>query len=116
MNTTYPCIQVNDIETTISWYIDFLEFQCTYKSSIKHPDFAALEKENQKIYIIKNESREAYASNVIVIEVENIKEEFKALEKTNVLIVQEITKGLFSENEFVIKDYEDNKLIYKQKT
>ena len=116
MNTTYPCIHVNDIETSISWYIDFLNFQCTYKSSIKHPDFATLEKDNLKIYIIKNESRESYASNVIVIEVEDIKTEFKALENSNVLIVREISKGLFSESEFIIKDYEDNKLIYKQKT
>ncbi len=116
MNNTYPCIKVNDIETSISWYVDFLEFQCTYKSAIKNPDYALLENEEQKIYLIKNEVREAYASNIIIIETADIKSEYKRLEEGGAIIIQDIGKGLFSEQEFVIKDYEDNKLIYKQKT
>lgn len=115
MTNTYPCIKVIDIETSISWYIDFLGFQCTYKSAIKNPDFALLENEEQKIYLIKSESREAYASNIIVFETSDIKSEYKRLEAGGAIIVQNIGKGLFSEKEFVIKDYEDNKLIYKQK-
>ncbi len=116
MNNSFPCIKVNDIETTISWYVDFLGFNCTFKSSIKNPDCALIEKNELKIYLIKNESREAYASNVIVIESSDIKTEFKALEKSGAIIVQDIGKGMFSKNEFVIKDYEDNRIIYKQKT
>ena len=116
MNSTYPCIKVNDIETTISWYRDFLGFQCTYKSSIKNPDSAIIEKNGQKIYIVMYESREAYASNMVIIEVADIKAEHKALEKSGAIMVQDIGKGLFSDNEFVIKDYEDNKIIYKEKT
>jgi len=33
MNSAYPCIRVNNIETTIAWYVDFLGYQCTYKSA-----------------------------------------------------------------------------------
>ena len=115
MNSTYPSIKVNDIETTIMWYTDFIGFQCTYKSSIKNPEYALLEKENQKIYLIKDESREAYASNVVIIEVQNIEKEFKFLENAGAIIVAPIGKGSFSKNEFIIKDYEDNKLIYIKK-
>jgi uncharacterized glyoxalase superfamily protein PhnB len=115
MNNTYPCIKVNDIETTIDWYVDFLGFQCIYKSTIKQPDYAVLEKGALKIYISKTEDRDAYASNIIIIEVADIKSEFKTLEDSGVIIVQNINKGAFSDKEFIIKDYEDNKIVYIQK-
>ncbi len=115
MNNTYPCIKVNDIETTIDWYVDFLGFQCIFKSTIKQPDFAVLEKGNLKIYVAKTDSRDAYASNIIIIEVSDINAEFKALEDSGVIIIQNVNKGTFSDKEFVIKDYEDNKIVYIQK-
>ena len=116
MKNTYPCIKVNDVETTISWYVDFLGFQCTYKSKIKNPDYALIEKEEQKIYLFKSEERESYASNIIVIETSDINTEFNQLEKSGVIIVKDIQEGIFSKKEFVIKDYEDNKLVCIQKT
>ena len=116
MNKTYPCIKVCDIETTIQWYVDFLGFQCTYKSSIKNPDYALLEKGDLKIYIAKSNNREAYASNIIIIETSDIKKEYKTLNESGAIIVQPIDKGVFSDKEFVIKDYEDNKIVYVQKT
>ena len=116
MNKTFPCINVCDIETTIDWYVDFLAFQCTYKSSIKNPDYAVLEKADLKIYLAKSDSRESYASNIIIIETEDIKAEYKKLEKSGVIFMQPIDKGAFSDKEFVIKDYEDNKIVYVQKT
>ena len=116
MNRNYPCIKVNDIETTISWYCDFLGFQCTYKGSIKNPDSALIEKDELKIYILKNEDREAYASNVIIIETSNIEAEYKSLRDSGVLFMHDIDKGYFSEKEFIIKDYEDNKIVFRQKT
>ena len=76
MNNTYPCIKVCDIETTIQWYVDFLGFQCTFKSTIKQPNYALLEKGNLKIYLAKSNNREAYASNILIIETSDIKEEF----------------------------------------
>ena len=116
MNKTFPCIKVCDIETTIQWYVDFLGFQCTYKSSIKNPDYALLEKDDLKIYIAKSNNREAYASNIIIIETSDIKAEYKVLNESGAIIVQPIDKGVFSDKEFVIKDYEDNKIVYVQKT
>jgi len=116
MNSTYPCIKVCDIETTIHWYVDFLGFQCTYKSSIKHPEFALLEKGTLKIYVAKSDKRESYASNIIVIEAADLETEFNTLEESGAIIMQVIDKGVFSEKEFVIKDYEDNKIVYVQKT
>ncbi len=115
MNHTYPTIKVNDLETTIMWYTDFIGFQCTYKNSIKNTEYAVIEKDTQKIYLIKDESREAYASNVVIIETTDIEEEYNFLENSGAIIVKPIGKGSFSKSEFVIKDYEDNKLIYIKK-
>jgi len=116
MKKSYPCIKVCDIETTIQWYVDFLKFQCTYKSSIKNPDYALLENGDLKIYLAKSDNRESYASNIIIIEVSDINTEFNALKDSGLIFVQGIEKGVFSDNEFAIKDYEDNKLVYVQKT
>lgn len=110
----YPCLKINDIETTIHWYIDFLGFQCVYKSSLKHPDRAILEKGDQKLFLITDENQKSYASSIIVTEVFDIKSEFDSLESRGLIIVQPVQKGIFGELEFVIKDYEDNKIIYRQ--
>ena len=115
MNSTYPSIKVNDIETTIMWYTDFLGFQCIYKNSLKNTEYAVIEKDAQKIYLIKDESREAYASNVVIIETTDIKAEYNFLENSGAIINTPIGKGSFSKSQFEIKDYEDNKLIYIKK-
>jgi len=115
MNHTYPTLKVNDIETTIMWYTDFIGFQCIYKNSIKNTEYAVIEKDSQKIYLIKDESREAYASNVVIIEATDIEAEYSFLENSGAIITKTIGKGYFSKNEFEIKDYEDNKLIYIKK-
>ena len=93
MNSSHPCIKVCDIETTIHWYVDFLGFQCTYKSSIKQPDFALLEKGTIKIYIAKSTNREVYASNIVVIESTDLETEYAALEDSGAIIVQQIGEG-----------------------
>lgn len=116
MNNTYPCINVCDIETSIQWYVDFLGFQCTYKSSIKQPDCALIEKDELKIYMLKSEKRESYASNTVIVESNDLKADYSALENSGAIIVQSIGKGVFSDLQFVIKDYEDNKIVYKQIT
>ena len=117
MNSTYPCIKVCDIETSIDWYVDFLGFQCTYKSSLKNPDAAILEKGSLKVYLLRDESRETYASNILVVETKNIEEEYEVLDSAGVIFVQPIESGMFGQLEFVIKDYEDNKIVYiQQKT
>ena len=115
MNQTYPSIKVNDIETTIHWYSDFLGFQCTYKSSLKNPEYALLEKGNQKIYLIKDGAGESYASNVVIFETSELEKEFNLLDSAGVIFTKPIGNGVFSETEFEIKDYEDNRLIYIKK-
>ena len=115
MNSSYPCIKVCDIETMIDWYVDFLGFQCIYKNTLQNPDSAIIEKENQKIYLLKDVRREAYASNILILEVSDLKAEYADLENSGAIIVHPIQKGNFSGNDFVIKDYEDNKIVYVQK-
>lgn len=108
------CIQVCDIETTIMWYQDFLGFQCSYKSSIKNPDYAILEKSGSRLYLRKSSDRKAYASNVVVIESKDLEKEFNVASDKGVIIIQEIGKGLFGTKEFIVKDYEDNKIVYRE--
>ena len=110
----FPCIQVCDIETTIHWYSDFLGFEFTFKSSIKNPECATLEKGDSKIYLRIAPSGDFYASNIVVIETPDLTKELDLLNSKGVIVVQQISKGMFGTKEFVIKDYEDNKIIYKQ--
>ena len=115
MNRSYPCIKVCDIETSIDWYVDFLGFQCVHKSSLKNPDSAIIEKGQQKIYLLKDDRRESYASNILIFETTDIEAEYNALESGGAIMVQPIQDGMFGGSEFVIKDYEDNKIIIHQK-
>jgi uncharacterized glyoxalase superfamily protein PhnB len=110
----FPCIQVCDTDTTIEWYSDFLGYKCTFKSTIKNPEYATLEKGDLKLYLRKALSSDFYASNIVVIETQDLVKEFDLLSNKGVIVVQQISKGMFGTNEFVIKDYEDNKIIYKQ--
>ncbi len=57
---------------------------------------------------------ERYASNTYIIETDSIEQDFKKVEKAGVIIIQSIEEGIFGGREFVIKDYEDNKIIYHQ--
>lgn len=115
MNKVLPCLKVADIETTISWYKDFLGFECSFKSSIKNPKWATLEKGELKIYLFKDESGKSYASNILIFEVDDIKNEYNAVKNGGAIIVQSIEKGPMGSGEFIIKDYEDNKLVYVQR-
>lgn len=114
MNRSFPCIWLCDIETSIEWYADFLGFQCTYKSDLKKPEFALLENKEVKLYLIQSENRERYASNTYIIETDAIEQDYERVEKAGVIIIQSIEDGNFGGKEFVIKDYEDNKIIYHQ--
>ncbi|CAD7850722.1 MAG: hypothetical protein [Olavius algarvensis Gamma 3 endosymbiont] len=114
MNKTYPCIWLCDIETSIDWYADFLEFNCIFKSPLKKPGFAVIEKDDLKIYLIQSDNPDRYASNTLIIEVDDIEDSFNAAEKAGALILQSVEDGMFGGREFIIKDYEDNKLIYHQ--
>jgi len=114
MSNTFPCIWLCDIETSIEWYKDFMGFNCTFKSSIKNPEFAVIEKEDLKIYLIYSNNPDRYASNTIVIETEDIEGAFNAAEKDGAIIIQPIEDGVFGGREFIFKDYEDNKIIYHQ--
>jgi len=111
----FPCIQVCDIETTIHWYSDFLGFECTFKSTVKNPEYATLEKGVSKLYLRKAPSSDFYASNIVVIETPELAKELGILSNKGVIVVQQISEGIFGTKEFIIKDYEDNNVIYKQR-
>ena len=96
------------------WYADFLGFNCSYKSSIKNPEFAVIEKDELKIYMIQSENPDRYASNTIIIETDDIEGSFSKADKAGALIIQPVEDGIFGGREFMIKDYEDNKIIYHQ--
>ena len=64
---------------------------------------------------MKKDSREVYASNIIVIEVNDLNDTYQELMSGGAIISQPVDKGMFGSEQFIIKDYEDNKIIYKQK-
>ena len=114
MNRSFPCIWLCDIETSIEWYAGFLGFNCSYKSSLKNPEFAIVEKNDLKIYMIQSDNPDKYASNTIVIETDGLEKAFKEIDKAGCIILQTVEEGLFGGKEFIFKDYEDNKIIFHQ--
>lgn len=110
-----PIIKVCDIETSISWYENFLDFKCTYKSSIKDPDFAVIENEDGELFLAQDHERKSYASNLFLIEVDDIDKAYEYVQSKGCIIKQPIEDGFYGNKQFIIKDYEDNKIIYKQK-
>jgi len=112
----YPCLNVCDIETTIHWYADFLGFTCTFKSSIKNPKYAIIECGELKIFIEADPEGESYAKNSIVVETDDIGTSYSALSDKGVIFIGSISKGIFGSDEFHIKDYEDNRITYRQST
>ncbi|GAB1263886.1 hypothetical protein NBRC116493_07390 [Aurantivibrio infirmus] len=110
-----PIVKVCDIETSISWYEDFLDFKCIYKSSIKDPDYVVLENEHGELLLAQDPEKKSYASNLFLIEVSNINKAYEYVQVKGCIIKQPIEEGFFGGKQFIIKDYEDNKIIYKQK-
>lgn len=111
----FPCVQVFDIETSIEWYSHFLGFECTFKNRTYNPEYAILEKSDLKIYLSQSQNKDNYASNLVVIETSELAKELDIINNNGVLVVQQISNGIFGTKEFIIKDYEDNKIIYKQR-
>jgi hypothetical protein len=60
-------------------------------------------------------NNESYASNIIVIETDDIHSSLQTVEDAGAILYQSIGPGFFGTTEFIIKDYEDNKIIYRQK-
>ena len=110
-----PFLSVCDIDTVISWYKDFLGFKCIYKSKLKQPEFATLEKDDQRIYLAQDPEMESYAANIFIIETDNIQKSFDEAVSKGCIIMQEIGEGFWSQKQFLIKDYEDNKIVFVQK-
>ena len=95
MNRSYPWIKVCDIETTVSWYEHFLGFTISYKSSIKNPDYALIENEGVKIYLVKDPENQSYASNIIVIETVDIDASYHQVNEAGAIIKNDIGNGMF---------------------
>ena len=89
-------------------------FKCTYKSSIKNPEYAVLEKDKSKLFIKLDSSRKAYASNIVIIETKDIEATFNEVNSKGLIVIQPISKSVWGGTEFVAKDYEDNKLVFRQ--
>ncbi|MFK7733729.1 MAG: VOC family protein [Pseudomonadales bacterium] len=107
-------LRVCDIETSIEWYEHFLGFTCVHKSSIKNPDYAVLEKEQARIYLVSDREQKSFASNIVVFETSGLEAEFSKLEEKGVIFRSSISESQFGGEEFSIKDYEDNILIYRR--
>jgi len=107
-------LRVCDIETSIEWYEDFLGFLCVHKSSIKNPDYAVLEKDHARIYLVSDRELKSYASNIVIFETDELEAEYTKLESAGVVFRSGIEKGQFGGKEFSIKDYEDNILIFRK--
>jgi len=64
--------------------------------------------------MILTDNPDRYASNTIIIETDDIEKAFETVEAAGAIVLQSVEGGLFGGKEFIIKDYEDNKIIYHQ--
>ncbi len=110
-----PIIKVCDIETSISWYEHFLGFKCTFKNSTKNPGCAVLKNEYGELFMVQDHDQQSYASNLCLVEVDGLEKAYGFVQAKGCIIHQPIEKGFFGCDHFMIKDYEDNKIIYKKK-
>ena len=110
-----PYLLVCDIETMISWYEDFLSFECVYRDKIKKTNFATLERKGDRIYLARDPEMDSYASNVFIIEVTDIEASLSEVEAKGCIVITDIEDGFWGKSQFAIKDYEDNKIVFIQK-
>ncbi len=61
--------------------------------------------------MVKEESREAYASNIIVFEASDLNVAYQEVAFDAAIIWQSIGEGMFGSAQFIVKHYEDNKLM-----
>ena len=109
----FPSIYSVDVETSISWYEHFSGFQCVFKNKIKNPEHAILEKNGMKIFINSSED-EMFTKGFMVIETNDIKKEYQNAEAKGVIFTTGIENGFYGKKQFIVKDYDHNKIIYIQ--
>ena len=107
----FPVIKAIDVETAIDWYEHFLGFKCTYRSKIGEPEFAVIEKSKLKIYIQINEAN-SLDQGSLVIEVNDLEKSYSECDAAGVIFSSGIEKSEYGGQQFTIKDYDHNNVIF----
>jgi len=108
-----PGFNIVDMVTTIEWYEHFLGFECTFcvpGESI--PPYAIVEKDNICIHLSFDRTNSLAGTGFCYIETENIDELYETLNEAGVIFVREIENSSYGMRDFVIKDYEGNKINF----
>ena len=109
----FPEIQAYNVEDSVDWYEHFLDFKCTFKSSIKNPNSAIIEKSNIKIFI-KQTTSEIISKTTVIIQTNDIDSAYSYAQDKGVIITSPVSKGSYGNKQFSVKDYDHNEIIYLQ--
>ena len=107
----FPVVKAIDIATAIEWYEHFLGFTCIYRNKIQDTEFAVIEKGKLKIYIRKNETN-SLDQDSLIIEVNDLKKAYSECDAAGVIFTSGIEKSNFGGQQFSLKDYDHNNVIF----
>jgi uncharacterized glyoxalase superfamily protein PhnB len=117
MNRTYPGFYVVDINTSIAWYKDFLGYECTFK--VRDEDitpYAIVSKGDISIHLAHDPTGTHIGAGFCYIETDDVVSIYDELNGAGVIFVREIEDSAYGMRDFVIKDYEGNKISFGEKT
>lgn len=113
--TKEHCINVVDMNTTLQWYQDFLAYKCSFQlTNEETPPYAIVSKDNISIHLALTQDPNLSGIGFCYIEVDNIDELYNELNKVGAIFVRNIENSDYGIRDFVIKDYEGNKLSFGQ--
>ncbi|MEE8059588.1 MAG: VOC family protein [Pseudomonadales bacterium] len=113
MSRACPGLNITDMNTTIEWYQDFLGFKCTFKVPNEAiPPYAIVSKNEVSIHLSLDLTDSLSGTGFCYIETENIDILYKQLVDAGVIFIREIEDSSYGMRDFVVKDYEGNKISF----
>ena len=113
MSRACPGLNITDMNITIEWYQDFLGFECTFRAPNKvAPPYAIMTKNDISIHLSLDSTGSLSGTGFCYIETDNIDALYKQLDDAGVIFIREIEDSSYGMRDFVVKDYEGNKIRF----
>ncbi|NVK38446.1 MAG: hypothetical protein HWE18_11020 [Gammaproteobacteria bacterium] len=58
---------------------------------------------------------ESYVAYIFIIEIDKIEKSFDEVVSMGCIVMEEVGEGFWGKKQFIIKGYEDNKVVFMQK-
>ncbi len=117
MNRACPGLNIVDMNTSIQWYQDFLGYECTFRvpTSEAMSPYAIVSKNNICIHLLLDTEGSLAGTGFCYIETDDVTGLYEELLNNGVIFVRDIEDSSYGMKDFVIKDYEGNKISFGSK-